>query len=97
MLYGINDGQPWYLMLPLREDIRPGCFLIEDKGRDEGDRILFDNGLRLPKAADFEAGYNDKGRTGGGPAGRARFCTNASGEVVTYGAVLDQAASDGDP
>lgn len=85
VLYGTIDEQPWYATLrPL--NTTPGCYLLVDHARDEGDRIQFDGGLRLPKAADFTPGPNDNGRiAGGGATGGEDFCINERGEVRSYG------------
>jgi hypothetical protein len=88
LLYGAVDEQPWYATLrPLQE--HRGCFLIQDDARDEGQRIQFDQGLRLPKSDGFIAGENDEGRIrGGGVSGLEDFCINDRGEVRAYGTAI---------
>lgn len=87
LVYGTTDEQPWYFGM---SELKAGCFALSDKARDEGGAILFDNGLRLPKASDFSDryGYKENGRIkGSGPAGTETFCINDRAEVAYYPAL----------
>jgi hypothetical protein len=69
-------GKPWVLALSGEAD----CFMIQGRAIDEGDHLLFETGLRLPKAADYDPGYP-------GPleeySDQAHFCLDREG-VVTH-------------
>jgi hypothetical protein len=58
------------------------CHVLNEPAIDDGGHILFDFGLRLPKAPDFDPGPIDDGRF---PSFREGFCINSAGEVVRYG------------
>lgn len=62
-----------------------GCFYLPAAGVDDGDHIKFTNGLRLPKAAQFDPGLGHA--TPGGEYGipEFAFCVDASGAVTKYG------------
>lgn len=91
LLSGEVNGQRWWIALV---DMSPGgpqmpadCFGLDAKGADQGDAIVFDFGLRLPKASDFDPGGQfPDGRydAPGGGGGPARFCINPDGEVTAY-------------
>jgi hypothetical protein len=85
LMYGVHEGQPWYLTLGERGDGR-GCFEIGGLATDKGDHILFDRGLLLPKAEGFEAGDwpRDNRYEEAVLGGFASFCLNESGEVTDY-------------
>lgn len=59
-----------------------GCYVLEKPAVDDGTHILFDFGLRMPKAAGFDPGPVDDGRF---PAHRESFCLSADAEVLGYG------------
>jgi hypothetical protein len=69
-------GKPWVLALSGGAD----CFMIQGRAIDEGDHLVFETGLRLPKAADYDPGWP-------GPleeySDQAHFCINREG-VVTH-------------
>jgi hypothetical protein len=58
------------------------CYILEEPAVDDGTHILFDWGLRLPKARGFDPGPADDGRF---ESFREGFCINTDGEVVSYG------------
>lgn len=78
LLAGEDAGAQWYMSLEGDGD----CFLMDSYGSDAGDAIDFDNGLRLPKAEDFDPGIVTDGRYDKNPQGH--FCVNDIGEVVSY-------------
>ena len=62
----------------------PGCFLLATNGVDDGDHIKFGNGLRLPKAATFNAGiYAPTNGEYNYP--QVTFCVDDAGFVTSYG------------
>jgi hypothetical protein len=69
-------GQPWMLAVSGQGN----CFMIQAPAIDEGGYLVFESGLRLPKASDFDPGWP-------GPleeyADQAHFCVNREG-VVTH-------------
>jgi hypothetical protein len=70
-------GEPWVLVLSGQAD----CFMIQGQALDEGGHLIFESGLRLPKAADYDAGY--LGSFEGYTSDQAHFCINSLG-VVTH-------------
>lgn len=78
LLAGEDSGGRWYMSLTRDGD----CFLMDSYGSDAGDAIDFDNGLRLPKAEDFDPGIVTDGRYDENPQGH--FCVSEKGEVVSY-------------
>lgn len=85
LFYGAGDD-PWYLGLASFAEI-PDCYYLRAAGVDDDTHIVFDNGLRLPKADDFDGqGWPQNGRydleVAGGDV--AAFCINPRGEVTEY-------------
>jgi hypothetical protein len=62
-------------------DLRPGCFGLRENGVDDGDHIKIANGLRLPKAADFDQGQAHDGVY---QIPLHAFCVDDIGEVTLY-------------
>jgi hypothetical protein len=58
------------------------CYILNEPAFDDGTHILFDFGLRLPKAPLFDPGAVDDGRF---PSAMEGFCINGAGEVIRYG------------
>ena len=92
LLAGAHDGMPWHAILVEDEWGRLGgrtarCFALFSHGIDQGSTILFDVGLVLPKAKEFQAGsYPRNGRYESGDArsGTTPFCVDAEGRVTAY-------------
>jgi hypothetical protein len=87
LFYG-EDQDPWYFVLEryVPED-PPHSFRFEASAADDDTHIVFENGLRLPKAAGFDGrGWPQDGRydSPAGEAGFAPFCINERGEVTAY-------------
>jgi hypothetical protein len=57
------------------------CFMIQGQALDEDGHLIFESGLRLPKAADYDAGY--LGSFEGYTTDQAHFCIDSQG-VVTH-------------
>lgn len=70
-------GKPWLLALSGQAD----CFMIQGRAINEGDHLLFESGLRLPKAGDYDPGW--PGPLEEYTSDQARFCINREG-VVTH-------------
>ena len=70
-------GKPWVLALSGQAD----CFMIQGGAVDEGDHLVFETGLRLPKAEDYDPGW--PGPLEEYTSDQARFCINHDG-VVTH-------------
>jgi hypothetical protein len=79
LLYGSDQEGIWYQVLNREAD----CYILESWGRDAGDFIVFDVGIRLPKAPDFDAGGVTSGEFRANPG--IPFCIDAQGRVVSYG------------
>ena len=75
LLYGEERAGAWYVAV----SGNPSCFLVGARAIDHGDAIVFNFGLRVPKAADYDPGsvsgsrYSDP---------QAAFCLNEAGEVT---------------
>jgi hypothetical protein len=78
LLLPAESGSIWF---PALSQGSGGCFILDMPATDDGDFILFDNGLRLPKYHPFDDGPSRSGRYEGFPDG---FCVNAAGRVVRY-------------
>lgn len=79
LLYGEDADGVWYVAI----SGSPPCFLTSRSlAYEEGEFIVFNYGLRLPKADDFDPGSVDNGRWDDPRS--AGFCINASGEVTEY-------------
>lgn len=89
LLFHRNGNEPFYFGLTvIAPHARPGCFDMDGPAVDDGTHISFKNGLRLPKAPDFDGqgwprnGRYDKPAYAGG--GYSPFCVNLRGEVTVY-------------
>lgn len=73
------------LRISTNVDAPPGYFDLPNSGIDDGDYIKLTNGLRLPKAAQFDRGLalGTPGTEYGIPG--LTFCVDASGAVTRYG------------
>lgn len=72
-------GKPWVLLLSGQGD----CFTIQGRAIDTGDDLVFESGLKLPKARDYDP------RSLPGPpteytSDQARFCVNSDGVITSY-------------
>lgn len=63
---------------------RDACYVLNEPAVDDGTHIVFDFGLRLPKAPGFDPGPVDDGRFRPGSF-LDGFCLNAAGEVLRFG------------
>lgn len=91
LISGSGAGSRWWIVLV---EMNPGgslmpadCYGLDAEGTDQGEEILFDFGLRLPKSHGFDPGVGlSDGRydAPGGGGGPARFCINPDGEVTAY-------------
>jgi hypothetical protein len=79
LLYGTDSEGAWYQVLDREAD----CYILESRGSDAGNFIVFDVGFRLPKAPDFDAGGVTSGEFRANPG--IPFCVDAEGRVVSYG------------
>ena len=79
LLMGSSDSGDAYVTLGTVLD---ACYILEEPAVDDGTHLVFDFGLRLPKAPGFDPGPIDDGRF---PSFMEGFCINAAGEVVRYG------------
>ena len=79
LLVGSNGSTTAYVTLWDHEE----CWVLNEPAVDDGTHLVFDFGLRLPKASGFDPGPNDTARF---PSFREGFCINPAGEVVRYGA-----------
>lgn len=72
-------GKPWVLALSGQAD----CFMVRGRAIDTGEALVFESGLRLPKADDYDAGGLP-----GPPTeytwDQSRFCVNAQGIITHY-------------
>jgi hypothetical protein len=79
-----GSGRTWLIALypNTAADVPPGCFQLVATGVGSGGSIDFSNGLRLPKAPNFDPGSvaNDQYNLE-----RVAFCINERGEVLSYG------------
>lgn len=88
LLFYDDGADPWYFTLEeFAPDELPGCFWWQAVGVDDETHIVFENGLRVPKSADFDGqGWPQDGRydleVSGGDV--APFCMNRRGEVTEY-------------
>lgn len=83
LFYG-DGADAWYMgLFPLPD----GSYRFNAAARDDDTHIVFENGLRLPKAPGFDGrGWPQDGRYDlalGGPT-FAPFCINQNGQVTTY-------------
>lgn len=83
LLYGEEPDGPWFWSGPLLHDPRTGgqCAEIMAPALDEGDTIVFELGLRLPKADGFDPFDVTDGEFSDPTKG---FCLNERGEVTRY-------------
>ena len=83
LLYGVESDGPWFWSGPLLDDPRSGgqCAEIMAPALEDGDAIVFEIGLRLPKASDFDAFEVTDGQFTDPTKG---FCVNERGEVTRY-------------
>jgi hypothetical protein len=83
LFYG-EGGDAWYMGLAPFDD---GSYQIDTPARDDGEYIVFENGLRLPKTPGFDGrGWPQDGRYDS-PTSEccfAPFCINERGEVTAY-------------
>lgn len=77
LLYGEEHDGAWYVAI----SGNPSCFGIGARAIDHGDAIVFDFGLRVPKADDYDPGSVSGSRYSNPQAG---FCLNERGEVTEY-------------
>ena len=77
LLYGEDDAGPWYVAV----SGNPSCFGIGARAIDHGDALIFNFGLRVPKADNYDPG-SVSGTRYDNP--RAGFCLNGDGEVTEY-------------
>jgi hypothetical protein len=70
-------GKPWMLAVAGQGE----CFMVQGRAIDDGDHLVFESGLRLPKAADFDPG--SAGPLSEYTSDQAHFCINGEG-VVTH-------------
>lgn len=93
LLAGTDEAGDWFAHLRLtgRADLPPDCYELPSWGTDEGDTVLADVGLRLPKAADFNpellpltpGGYVPRASPGMRYEATLQvFCLNTAGEVT---------------
>lgn len=90
LLTGTNpSGRTWVLGLPRHPVVEshPGCFRLEGTGIGVDGWVDLSNGLRLKKAADFEAENLDPDLASDERyvMERFAFCLNSRGEVTSYG------------
>jgi len=78
LLLPAEGGSAWFAALSPGSG---GCFILDKPATDDGDYVLFDNGLRLPKYDPFDEGPSRSGRYEGFPDG---FCVNSAGQAVRY-------------
>jgi predicted small lipoprotein YifL len=72
-------GKPWVLLLSGQGD----CFMIQGRATDTGDDLVFESGLKLRKAVD----YDSRGLPGPPTeytSDQARFCVNSDGVITNY-------------
>ncbi|MGI8658586.1 MAG: hypothetical protein ACR2K4_07445 [Candidatus Limnocylindria bacterium] len=83
LLYGTQPDGTWFWSGPLLDDPRSGgeCAEIMAPALDEGDSIVFEIGLRLPKADGFDPFEVTDGQFNDPTKG---FCLNERGEVTRY-------------
>lgn len=84
LLYGTVPNGPWFWSGPLLDDPITGrqCAGIAGPALDDGDAIVFEIGLRLPKASDFDPAEQRDG-VFSNPA--REFCIDERGEVTRFG------------
>lgn len=84
LLYGTQPDGPWFWSGPLLDDPVTGrqCAGIVGRALDEGESIVFEIGLRLPKAEDFDPA---EVRDGVFSNPVREFCIDEHGEVTRYG------------
>jgi hypothetical protein len=85
LLYGTEPDGVWLWAGPLRDDPVTGrqCAYMEGRALEEQDSIVFEIGLRLPKAPDFDPAEQVDGEY---TAPDRVFCIDEHGEVSRYGA-----------
>lgn len=85
LLYGEEPEGPWFWSGQLRDDpVTDGtCTLIEGRAVEQGNSIVFEIGLRLPRAPDFDPAEQTDGEY---TQPNRYFCINEHGEVTRYGA-----------
>jgi hypothetical protein len=87
LFYG-EDEDPWYFVLErYAPGDPPGNFRFETTATDDDTHVVFENGLRLPKAPGFDGrGWPQDGRYDS-PAAEccfAPFCIDQNGQVTAY-------------
>jgi hypothetical protein len=85
LLYGAEPDGPWFWSGPLRDDPVTGrqCAYVGGPALEQGGWIVFEIGLRLRKASDFDPAEI---RNGEFTSPTRVFCINEHGEVTRYGA-----------
>jgi len=77
ILYGEATDGPWYVAIAGN----PSCFLVHGRAIDHGEFMVFEFGLRVPKAEGYDPG------SASGPrydSPRGAFCLNSDGSVTEY-------------
>jgi hypothetical protein len=84
LLYGTEPDGPWFWSGPLLDDPVTGrqCAGIPGPALDDGEAIVFEIGMRLPKAADFDPAEQ---RDGVFSNPTREFCIDEFGEVTRFG------------
>jgi hypothetical protein len=81
LLVGEAPSGPWYDVLAPSSSGKKGCFGRGGWARQEGELLLFDDGLVLPLAPGFDPGpVFVHGRFDG----IGEFCINSQGQAVSY-------------
>ncbi|MDQ4107784.1 MAG: hypothetical protein M3138_03125 [Actinomycetota bacterium] len=83
LLYGTEPDGPWFWSGPLLDDPRTGgnCAELMAPALEDGNFIVFEIGVRLPKAPDFDPFEVTDGQFTDPTKG---FCLNERGEVTRY-------------
>lgn len=84
LLYGTEPDGPWFWSGPLLDDPVTGrqCAGMAGPALDDGEAIVFEIGIRLPKAADFDPAEQ---RDGVFSNPTREFCIDEFGEVTRFG------------
>jgi len=84
LLYGTEPDGPWFWSGPLLDDsvTESQCATIAGPAIEQGDSILFEIGLRLPKAPDFDPAEQTDGQF---TDPTRFFCVDGDGHVTRYG------------
>ena len=81
LLVGESPQGPWYEVIAPSFSGEAGCFDRGGFARRDGDLLVFDDGLVLPLAPDFDPGLYKDGRF---DDARRQFCINERGEAISY-------------